>query len=149
MPLSIGLRCSCCEQLYDSRKDKDVIYLFGAEEYALCPVCHQEVTPPYDDDYKRRWTLAVKMLQRKLTARKNEGLPVPVICAFCGKKLCGMTELRLHRNVCSSNSGKGGIRQHPDHWLCYYCLVWVPKSCKQGRHRKECPKGFLPPNHSI
>lgn len=65
--LVIGLRCTVCHELMDSEKKTEsliIAALFGAEKYAICSGCSQEVDRETfgDRNYRQRWTRKLKSL---------------------------------------------------------------------------------------
>jgi hypothetical protein len=62
------LICNCCGQPYYPNKtweDRIRAIMFGAEKYALCPLCTQAVPDPIfrDEAYRRRCQYEVARLQ--------------------------------------------------------------------------------------
>lgn len=109
-----------------------------------CPRCYRWLEVLYDPRAKPRKETRGAPRPR----RPTEHHPVAIICLFCDKTLLS-TELHLHRQTCSAVDPKRRRREHPKYWLCYYCRSLVPNVCSQRRHRKECPRGFSPPDHSL
>ena len=76
----LQLLCHCCGQPYYPNKaweDQLRAIVFGAEKYAICPLCTQEVAEDvfHDRAYRERCRSEVKRLQRLYEAaiRKREG----------------------------------------------------------------------------
>lgn len=58
-----SLTCALCEQLIDEGRqhvDTSEAVLFGAERYAWCPACEQEVPQPWTEEYRRSWTRVMR-----------------------------------------------------------------------------------------
>jgi hypothetical protein len=65
----VQLICNCCGQPYYPNKsweDRMRAIIFGAEKYAVCPLCTQEVSSDVfrDDGYRRRCRSEVARLQQ-------------------------------------------------------------------------------------
>lgn len=63
------MECSCCSQLMIAERrtcaELDSA-LFGTSEFAVCPVCQQEVTKENQtDEYKKKW-LDIKQIRGKM-----------------------------------------------------------------------------------
>jgi hypothetical protein len=64
----VQLICNCCGQPYYPNKaweDQIAAIIFGAEKYALCPLCTQAVPDAvlHDEGYRQRWRYKVAILQ--------------------------------------------------------------------------------------
>lgn len=64
------LICACCRQPYDPTKFRDDV-LFGAEKYAVCPLCTYVVPPSVfdDDNYRNRCCRVYARRQQESTER--------------------------------------------------------------------------------
>jgi hypothetical protein len=72
------LICDCCTQPYYSKKareDRMQTILFGAEKYAICPLCDQAVPGDVfpDERYRRRWRNEVARLQLLFESGRQTG----------------------------------------------------------------------------
>lgn len=71
LTLRLTLTCGCCGQPIDPERVEQACTaaaLFGARRYAICPVCWQEVSGPWDRGYKARWTRRMRRFEaRRLT----------------------------------------------------------------------------------
>jgi hypothetical protein len=58
----VALECTCCQQTYHPNRalaNRVEVTLFGAEPYAVCPICEQNVSDELQTErYKRRWRQA-------------------------------------------------------------------------------------------
>jgi hypothetical protein len=64
----VQLLCNCCGQPYYPNKaweDRITAIIFGAEKYAMCPLCTQAVPDAvlHDEGYQLRWRYKVAILQ--------------------------------------------------------------------------------------
>jgi len=71
----VQLLCNCCGQPYYPNKaweDQIAAIIFGAEKYALCPLCTQAVpdTVLQDEGYRQRWRHKVARLQELFTVQE-------------------------------------------------------------------------------
>ena len=66
--LYLALECSCCGQLRNLEDQEEALIkmkLFGAEKYAICIVCSQEVGKPYGKRYIKKWDKWYEKLRKK------------------------------------------------------------------------------------
>ena len=72
----VPLICNCCGQPYypdKSWEDRVRAVIFGAEKYAICPLCTQAVTDDvlHDEGYRRRCRYKVERLRELFEAESN------------------------------------------------------------------------------
>jgi hypothetical protein len=79
LSLKMAMTCKLCGQVPNrEQRDRTLIEagLFGAEKYALCAVCLQEVPQPWTDKYKLGWDerrMAVLAESAQVLIRNHNG----------------------------------------------------------------------------
>lgn len=109
-----------------------------------CPICFKFIEVLYDPE-----STSGDKESSSYRSQLKGASPFPAICVFCGKEFRGKIEIHSHRKECSSSSGRRKLKQLPNYWFCYRCYYWLSNSWSERMHRKECPKVFVPPDHSI
>ena len=83
----VALECACCRQTYHPNRelaDGAKAALFGAEPYAVCPICEQNVSEePQTESYKQCWRRAM------LPSLDHRAVKVAVFAIYLRRGLTG------------------------------------------------------------